>query len=54
MKWNNWKCENNSNKWTGNDIGESGAIAIIESLKTNTTLTTLYLYGDETEVNEKL
>ena len=32
-------------KWTDNNIGESGAIAISESLKTNSTLTTLNLCG---------
>jgi len=32
---------------TGNNIGESGARMISESLKTNTTLTTLSLNGDE-------
>ena len=35
------------NKWTGNKIGDSGASKIIESLKVNTTLTALYLGGDE-------
>ena len=29
--------------WTGNKIGESGARMISESLKTNTSLTTLFL-----------
>ena len=38
-----WK----NSKWAANKIGESGARMISESLKTNTTLTTLYLYGDE-------
>jgi len=33
--------------WTVNDIGESGARMISESLKTNTTLTKLELLGDE-------
>ena len=33
--------------WTVNNIGESGARMISESLKTNTTLTVLYLCGDE-------
>ena len=37
----------NDKIWTDNDIGESGAIMISETLKTNTTLTTLYLCGDE-------
>ncbi len=34
-------------KWTDNQIGDEGASAISESLKINTTLTELYLYGDE-------
>ena len=33
--------------WTGNIIGESGARMISETLKTNTTLTELFLRGDE-------
>ena len=33
--------------WTDNDIGESGARMISESLKTNTTLTKLDLWRDE-------
>ena len=33
--------------WTDNNIGESGARMISESLKTNTTLTYLDLTGDE-------
>ena len=33
--------------WTDNNIGDEGARMISESLKTNTTLTTLYLGGDE-------
>ena len=32
--------------WTGNDIGDSGARMISESLKTNTTLTELCLGCD--------
>jgi len=35
------------NKWTGNEIGDSGASKISESLKVNTTLTKLDLGGDE-------
>ena len=35
------KNNNNKWKWTDNNIGESGATAISESLKTNTTLTEL-------------
>ncbi len=54
-KYNNWndnnenERENNNNKWkwTDNHIGESGATAISESLKTNTTLTILWLSGDD-------
>ena len=33
-------------QWTGNYVGDEGAIAISESLKTNTTLTILNLGGD--------
>ena len=32
-------------KWTGNEIGDSGAIKISESLMKNTTLTKLNLSG---------
>ena len=39
--------------WTGNKIGDSGAIMISESLKINTTLTTLILCSDEIEVKWK-
>ena len=39
--------EKNDKIWTDNNIGESGAIMISESLKTNTTLTTLYLGSDK-------
>ena len=41
------------NKWTGNEIGDSGAIMISETLKVNTTLTELYLQGDEQEYKWK-
>ena len=34
-------------QWTDNDIGDEGAIAIGESLKTNTTLTKLDLSRDK-------
>ena len=34
-------------QWTANKIGAKGAIAISESLKTNTTLTELNLHGDD-------
>ena len=57
MKWRIWMImkiqkiminDNDKMKiWTGNGIGESGAIMISESLKTNTTLTTLLLNSDE-------
>ena len=43
MKWNT----NPIKHWTGNNIGSEGAIAISESLKTNTTLTELNLSGDD-------
>ena len=43
LKWNT----NPIKQWTGNEIGAEGAIQISESLKTNTTLTSLYLYGDD-------
>ena len=43
MKWNT----NPIKQWTDNRIGAKGAIAISESLKTNTTLTSLKLEGDE-------
>ena len=39
--------ENEKNKWTDNEIGGEGANKISESLKVNTTLTELYLSGDE-------
>ena len=34
-------------KWTGNKIGESGGMKIGEALMTNSTLTALYLDGDD-------
>ena len=37
-------------KWTGNSIGAKGAVKISESLMTNTTLTTLKLHGDDSEI----
>ena len=43
MKWNT----NPIKQWKGNDIGAEGAIAISESLKTNTTLTELDLECDD-------
>ncbi len=41
------EMKNDMNKWTGNGIGDEGANKISESLKVNTTLTELYLGGDE-------
>ena len=49
-KYNKWKregTENETNKWTDNKIGDSGANKISETLKVNTTLTELYLSCDE-------
>ena len=43
MKWNT----NPIKQWTGNEIGDEGAIQISESLKTNTTLTKLDLRCDD-------
>ena len=45
MKWNE--------AWVGNKIGDEGAKTISESLKINTSLTTLHLSGDEKIRNEK-
>ena len=36
-------------KLIGNKIGDSGALMISEGLKSNSTLTTLYLDGDDKE-----
>ena len=44
MKWK---------KWIGNQIGDEGAQAISESLKINTSLTTLNLGSDKKIRNEK-
>ena len=41
--------ENEKYKWTDNEIGDEGASKISESLKVNTTLTELWLDGDEKE-----
>ena len=41
-------------KWIGNQIGSEGAKTIRESLKINTSLTTLDLYGDEKIRNEEV
>ena len=37
-------------KWTENNIGDEGAVKISESLKTNTTLTTLDLECDDNKI----
>ena len=37
---------NNENKWADNKIGAEGASKISESLKINSTLTQLNLYGN--------
>ena len=53
MKNDREKTTITNEKWTANDIGESGATAISESLKTNTTLTTLCLSNDDKIEKEK-
>ena len=40
-------------KWTDNNIGATGAMNICEALMTNTTLTTLNLYGDDKNIKWK-
>ena len=42
-----------NDKLIGNQMGDEGAETISESLKINTSLTSLYLYGDEKIRNEK-
>jgi len=37
------------NEWKGNRIGDEGARKINEALKTNSSLTTLWLNGEECE-----
>ena len=37
-------------KWTGNKIGDSGAMKIYEALMTNNTLTTLNLGCDDKDI----
>ena len=44
---------NEKKKWIGNKIGYEGAKTISESLKINTSLTSLGLSGDEKIRNEK-
>ena len=41
-------------KWIGNKIGCEGAKSISESLKINTSLTSLNLYGDEKIIMKKV
>ena len=50
-----WKRENETKwkKWIGNQIGDEGAKRISETLKINTSLTELDLWGDEKIRNEK-
>ena len=43
VKWN----INPIKQWSANEIGAEGAKKIGESLKTNTTLTKLYLFSDD-------
>ena len=43
----------NGMKWTGNNIGASGAMKIGEALMTNNTLTKLYLRGDNKDIKWK-
>ena len=43
LKWNT----NVIKQWTGNKIGDEGVTQISELLKTNTTLTSLDLGGDD-------
>ena len=45
LKWNT--NPNPIKQWTDNNIGAEGAVKISESLKTNATLTSLDLYGDD-------
>ena len=47
MKNKKWKMKSKQKQWTDNQIGDSGASAISESLKINTTLTVLNLSRDE-------
>jgi len=41
------------NEWTGNNIGDEGAIKISEALMINTTLTTLNLSSDDKNKEKK-
>ena len=40
-------------QWTGNKIGPEGARMISEGLKSNSTLTEMYLWGDEKRMMKK-
>ena len=53
MKWKWEKKMKRNDKWIGNYIGDEGAKRISESLKINTSLTSLSLWGDEKIRNEK-
>ena len=44
--------EREKGRWIDNEIGDEGAKSISESLKINTSLTTLDLGGDEKKWNE--
>ena len=50
MEWNT----NPIKQWTDNDIGAEGATQISETLKTNTTLTSLDLLGDDKDNNKQV
>ena len=52
LQWRREK-ERRNGKWIGNQIGYEGAKTISESLKINTSLTSLNLEGDEKIWNEK-
>ena len=51
MKKRKWWSE--MKQWIGNEIGTEGAKTISESLKTNTSLTSLNLFSDEMIRNGK-
>ena len=40
-------------KWTGNNIGDSGAMKISEALMTNSTLNELNLFSDDKDIKWK-
>ncbi len=55
MKWREekWKEKKNEKKWIGNEIGNEGAKSLSETLKINTSLTSLNLACDEKEMKER-